>query len=88
MATIEERLADIEHRNEKVESDKGWETSVARKALIATFTYIAIGTYMWAIGIDKPLLNAIIPTTGFMLSTLSMPFFKRMWLKYLWNKGK
>ncbi len=81
MATIEERLASIEERNEKVESDKAWETSWARKGIIAGCTYIAIGVFMWAINIDTPYLNAIIPTAGFMLSTLSMPFFKRVWLR-------
>jgi len=83
METIEQRVQRIESRNEKVGFDKAWETSWTRKGLVALFTYVAIGGYMWAIDIERPLLNAIVPTTGFMLSTLTMPFFKRMWLRYV-----
>lgn len=80
MATIEERLTVIEERNSRVERDKAWETSFTRRGLLVLFTYLAIGIYMWAIGIDRPWLNAIVPAIGFMLSTLTMPLFKKMWL--------
>lgn len=69
----------IKARNASVELDKAWETSWARRGLIAIFTYLAIGIYMWAIAIDRPFLNAIVPTVGFMLSTLTLPWFKRVW---------
>jgi hypothetical protein len=81
METIEERLQKIEARNEKVEADKAWERSWARRILLALFTYLAIGLYLGAIRIPKPWLNAIVPTVGFMISTLTMPFFKKWWLK-------
>ncbi len=77
---LEERVQKIEERNRKVEEDKAWETSWTRRILLALFTYLAIGIYMWAIGISRPLINAIVPTAGFMISTLAMPFFKKMWL--------
>jgi hypothetical protein len=80
MSTLEERIQSIEKRNRKVELDKQWEGSTTRRILIILFTYISIGSYMWAIGVDKPLLNAVIPSLGFTLSTLTLPFFKRMWL--------
>ena len=79
--SIEERLQKIEERNARVEADKDWETSWTRRALLMLFTYLAIGIYMWAIGIGRPWLNAIVPAVGFLLSTLTMPFFKKMWLK-------
>lgn len=75
------RLEKIEQRNKRVEMDKAWESSVTRRGLIVLFTYISIGTYMWAIGVDKPLLNAVIPSLGFTLSTLTLPYFKQMWIK-------
>ncbi|MBI4034017.1 MAG: hypothetical protein HY378_00515 [Candidatus Brennerbacteria bacterium] len=82
METLEQRIQRIEERNRKVEAEKGWETSWARRGLLTAFTYIAIGVYMWAIDISKPWLNAVIPAVAFMLSTLTMPFFKKIWLKH------
>lgn len=81
METLEQRVQQIEERNEKVEADKAWETSWTRRCLIALFTYLAIGLYLWAIEVSRPWINAIVPTFGFLLSTLTMPFFKRLWLK-------
>ena len=79
---IEERLTIIEQRNARVEADKKWETSFVRRGLLVLFTYLAIGIYMWAIHVSEPWLNAIVPAVGFMISTLSMPFFKKIWLRY------
>ncbi len=70
----------IEKRNERVEKDKQWETSWQRRLLIAIFTYLPIGIYMWAIKIENPWLNAVVPTLGFMISTLALPFFKQIFL--------
>lgn len=75
------RIEKIEKRNQRVELDKGWEGSLARRVLIVLFTYISIGGYMWAIGVDKPLLNAVIPSLGFSLSTLTLPYFKKLWME-------
>lgn len=71
----------IKKRNASVETDKEWERSYLRRALVAIFTYLAISLYMWAVAIDRPFLNAIVPTVGFMLSTLTLPWFKKMWVK-------
>ncbi len=81
METIEQRLQKIEERNNKVEADKAWETSWMRRILLILFTYLAIGLYLRAINIDRPWLNALVPAVGFTISTLSMPFFKKWWLK-------
>lgn len=84
--SLEQRIRRIEERNRKVEIDKAWETSLTRKVLIAIFTYLAIALYMqFIVGID-PWINAIVPTTGFLLSTLTLPFFKNLWVKYI-KKG-
>lgn len=80
LESLELRVAQIEERNKKVEGDKAWEGSWARRALIALFTYFAISLYLSAISIARPWINAIVPTLGFMISTLTMPFFKKMWL--------
>ena len=84
MVTMEElaqRVAKIEERNKKVELDKAWETSWARKLLVAVLTYLVVAVFMNALGVDSPWLNAIIPSLGFMLSTLTIPMVKNLWLK-------
>ncbi len=79
---LETRLKRIEERNKKVESDKAWELSYFRRFLLILFTYLAIGFYLQAVKIPQPWLNAIVPSVAFMLSTLTLPFFKRVWMEY------
>ena len=83
---LEQRVSQIENRNKKVETDKAWETSFTRKSLLFVFTYIAIGLYLDAIYVSNPWLNAIVPSLGFLLSTLTLPFFKKFWEKHI-NKN-
>ncbi len=78
---LEKRVSVIEERNRSVSADKAWETSFTRKFIIAVFTYLSIALYMYAINLPDPWLNAIVPTIGFLLSTLTFPFFKKMWIK-------
>lgn len=76
----------IIERNKKVEKDKAWETSFTRRLLIAVMTYMIIVLFLYMVNIPNIWLNALIPTIAFMLSTLSLPFFKRFWLKYINKK--
>ncbi|MFH1750644.1 MAG: hypothetical protein ABH863_03115 [Candidatus Micrarchaeota archaeon] len=78
---LEREMEKLKERNRRVELDKAWEVSFVRRALLMAFTYLAIGAYMQAIGISEPWLNAIVPAVAFMLSTLTLPFFKKMWSK-------
>jgi len=80
---LEDRISKIEWRNKKVETDKAWETSWPRRVLLFVFTYLAIGLYLDAISVNQPWLNAVVPSVGFLLSTLTLPFFKRLWEKYI-----
>lgn len=77
---LEKRLSTIEQRNARVEGDKAWETSYTRRIFLVLFTYISIGLYMQAISVPDPWRNAVIPSIGFLLSTLTLPFFKRLWI--------
>ena len=86
LGALEKRLSAIEGRNRKVESDKAWETSYSRRLLLSLFTYLAIGFYLSAIGIPDSWLNAIVPAAAFMLSTLTLPFFKKLWLAHVYRK--
>ncbi len=76
---LEKEILLIKSRNKKVETDKAWETSWTRKLLLMIFTYLSIGFYLQAINIDKHWLNAIVPSVGFLLSTLTLPHFKKIW---------
>ena len=82
---LEKEIILIKNRNKKVETDKSWETSWTRKILLMTFTYLGIGFYLRTINIDKPWLNAIVPSVGFLLSTLTLPFFKKIWKRYFYT---
>ena len=79
-------ISAIKERNARVEADKAWETSKARKIVIAVLTYLVIVLFFFAAGLPNPLVNALVPTVGFMLSTLSLPWFKRAWIKKIYKK--
>ncbi len=79
--SIKKRLAIIEQRNRRVETDKAWESSYTRRGLLIWFNYLAIGLYMSAINVSQPWLNAIVPSIGFLLSTLTLPHFKKWWIR-------
>lgn len=81
LLNINRRLQVIEERNKRVELDKKWEGSWARRVLLMLFTYLAIFLYFLAINIEQAYLNAVVPTIGFLLSTLTLPLFKRLWQK-------
>lgn len=75
---IERQIAALKKRNQRVEKDKAWETSWVRRFFIALFTYLPIALYMSVIGVRDPWLNAIVPTLGFLISTLSLPWIKKI----------
>lgn len=82
---LEKDIALIKKRNLSVETDKAWETSRTRRLIIMTFTYILIGTFFVLVGVSDPWINALVPTFGFFLSTLALPFCKSLWKKYLFK---
>ena len=45
-------------------------------------TYVVVFCYFSIIGVDKPYLNAVVPTLGFNLSTWSLSCIKMLWMKY------
>jgi len=81
LSSLAQEVEQIKERNRRVEIDKQWETSMMRKVLLILFTYGSIGLYMYAIGVNKPWLNAVIPSIGFLLSTLTLSYFKKCWIK-------
>lgn len=82
LSNLQSRVEAIEKRNKEVELNKAWEGSWARKILVAIFTYLSIALYFQYILQADPWLNAIVPSVGFLLSTLSLSFFKKLWMRF------
>ncbi len=86
MDQLAERVAKIEARNRRVEADKAWETSHTRRLLLVLTTYFIMTLVMFSLGVSSPFINAVIPTLGFFLSTLSLPIVKGYWLEHFYKK--
>ena len=86
LQSLQKEINEIKKRNKMVEVNKAWETSYTRRFLLIIFTYLAIGIYLRVINVPYPWLNAIVPAVAFMLSTLTMPFFKKVWMKKVYEK--
>jgi hypothetical protein len=71
----------IMERNARVEADKAWETSWERKAVISAFTYALSVIILWMIGAPEPQVNALIPTSGYLLSTMTFGVLKESWIR-------
>lgn len=80
MTTLEDRIAAIEQRNQRVEAEKAWETSWVRIATITIGTYLAATLLLWIIQVPNPYLGSLVPALGFWLSTQSLPALKRWWI--------
>lgn len=76
LSVVESELADIRNRNRRVESDKAWETGRIRLFCITGITYVTMILVFLVIGSGRPYVDALVPTTGFFLSTLSISFLR------------
>lgn len=76
----------IKERNSRVEADKAWETSSSRRVIISAMTYFTVVAFLASIGAPNPWVNAFVPAIGFFLSTLTLPFFKNLWLKRFYRR--
>lgn len=83
---LEEEINKIKARNKRVETEKAWETSWTRRITITVMTYLAVSFFFYVAGDPEPLEQAIVPSLAFVLSILSAPLMKKMWLKYV-HKG-
>lgn len=78
---LEKEIELIKRRNKKVEADKAWETSLFRILLITFIIYLIVVIALRFIGVSNSLLNALIPSLGYFLSTQSFPFIKKWWVE-------
>jgi hypothetical protein len=78
--SLEERIANLETRNQRVEGDKAWETSWLRRLAIAALTYVTVAFYLRFVVHIDPWINALVPVIGYTLSTLTVTGLKKYWL--------
>ncbi len=83
---VDQKVETIQERNARVEADKSWETSWMRRLFIALVTYIIAAAYMSSADLGNPFLGAFVPSGGYLLSTLSLPFVRNFWLKNIYKK--
>ena len=76
----------IKERNTRVEADKAWEISWARRILIAVGTYIIIGAYLTYLHVEQAWLHAVVPAVAYMISTLGLGFVKNIWIEKCYKK--
>lgn len=81
MQNLESAVAEIQERNRRVEIDKAWETSATRKLSIAILTYLVITLFFVTADFPRPFLSALVPTAGYLLSTLTLSVIKKRWTK-------
>jgi len=85
---IEKEILEIKARNKRVDGDKAWERSKFRIILVSILTYIIVAIVFYLIGIESYLLSALVPTTGYILSTFTIPVVKKWWLENRYSKEK
>lgn len=78
---LKEEIEKIKARNKRVEADKAWELSKTRTTFIAISTYLLIFTFMILIGDNRPFLNALVASIGYLISTFTYGILKKWWLK-------
>ncbi|MFA5925404.1 MAG: hypothetical protein WC831_00555 [Parcubacteria group bacterium] len=83
---IEKQIEELKSRNQRVESDKAWETSWFRTLSIMLITYAIAAAVFFLIGSQNFFRNALIPTVGYFLSAQSLPALKKWWIKKWYNK--
>ncbi|MFA6042224.1 MAG: hypothetical protein WCV85_03060 [Patescibacteria group bacterium] len=80
MDTLQAQIAEIQARNARVEADKAWERSWIRRGFIALTTYVFALLWLLVIHSDRPFLTALIPSVGYVLSTISLRSLQQRWL--------
>ena len=85
-AEMQKELQMIKIRNARVEADKAWETSKARRGILAGMTYVLAVILFIIINAPSPFLTALVPAVAYLLSTLTLPFLKEWWMNRVYRK--
>lgn len=78
---LQKEIDEIKSRNKRVEADKAWETSWTRRLLVLALTYIVIVIFFFVAKLPDPFANAVVPSVAFLLSTMTVPLFKKWWTR-------
>ncbi len=77
--TKDDQIQKIIERNKRVEQDKKWETSWFRRILLTLVTWMAAFLFLRIIEAPNAAFAALVPSGGFLLSTLRLPFARKIW---------
>ena len=77
---LEDLVWRMRDRNQRVEQEKAWETSHTRRRLLSGLTYAVTAFVFWQISVPSPFTQALIPLTGYLISTLTIPWARQLWL--------
>ena len=81
---LEAEIIQIKDRNKRVELDKKWETSWTRRICIVLLTYFIVVLYSYLTSkFSNIWLSSIVPVLGFLISTLSLKFIRKIWERIL-----
>lgn len=80
LENLESIVREILIRNERVELEKKWERSSTRIILVAALTYSLMSLVFFLLNAENWYLGALVPTLGYLLSTLSLTWAKGLWL--------
>ena len=83
---INREIEKLKERNKRVEMNKAWELSWTRKLILFSITYLVAGFTLQTLNTYSPWTNALIPSIGFLLSTLTLPILRNLWQKYIHKK--
>src|SRR5689334_7596308 len=78
---IRRELAELRERNIRVEREKAWETSWARRLLVAAMTWLGAWLWLRELGAEHAALQALVPSGAYAVSTLTLPVLRRWWMR-------
>lgn len=84
---LRKEIDEIHARNRRVEADKAWELSYVRTGFIGFATFLMVFVFLLLIGDGRPLLNGILATLGYLLSSQTYGILKKFWIKKLRTKN-
>lgn len=80
---LEQAVASIRRRNAHVEVEKAWERSWLRRLLVTAFTYATAFVFLTLANHnqEQALTLSAVPAAAYIISTLSLPWAKKIWMR-------
>ncbi|GIW61639.1 MAG: hypothetical protein KatS3mg089_0491 [Patescibacteria group bacterium] len=78
---IKREIEIIKKYQKNRELEKLWEISLTRKISYFILTYSSVSLFFIIIGIDRPLVRAIIPSVVYYLFLVSIDLVKKWWIE-------